>query len=61
LELSPTFKRVIGLDVHQAPITDCTIVAQTDGMAVIDARHNVIFCDEPALYAFLQSQCQAFG
>ena len=38
MELTPIFKRVIGLDVHQAQITACAIMEQADGTVVIDER-----------------------
>ena len=38
MELSPIYKRVIGLDVHQAQITACAIMEQADGTVVIDER-----------------------
>lgn len=38
MELTPIFKRVIGLDVHQAQITACAIMEQDDGTVVIDER-----------------------
>lgn len=31
MELAPIYRRVIGLDVHQAQITACAIVEETDG------------------------------
>jgi transposase len=38
MELTPIYKRVIGLDVHQAQISACAIVEQTDGSAVVERR-----------------------
>lgn len=38
MELKPLFKRVIGLDVHQAQVTACAIIEGPDGEAVIDRR-----------------------
>jgi transposase len=38
MELTPIYKRVIGLDVHQAQITACAIMEQADGTVVIDER-----------------------
>jgi transposase len=38
MELKPLFKRVIGLDVHQAQITACAIIEGLDGQVVIERR-----------------------
>ena len=38
MELTPIYKRVIGLDVHQAQITACAIVEQADGTITLDER-----------------------
>ena len=38
MELTPIYKRVIGLDVHQAQISACAIIEQADGSAVIERR-----------------------
>ena len=38
MELSPIYKRVIGLDVHQAQITACAIIEGPDGQTKIERR-----------------------
>ena len=38
MELTPIYKRVIGLDVHQAQITACAIVEGPDGQSKIERR-----------------------
>ena len=38
MELTPIYKRVIGLDVHQAQISACAIIEQADGSAVLERR-----------------------
>jgi transposase len=38
MELTPIYKRVIGLDVHQAQISACAIIEQPDGSAVLERR-----------------------
>jgi len=38
MELSPLYKRVIGLDVHQAQITACALIEGPDGTTQIERR-----------------------
>lgn len=38
MELTPIYKRVIGLDVHQAQITACAIIEQADGTLTLEER-----------------------
>ena len=38
MELAALYKRVIGLDVHQAQITACAIIEETDGTTRIERR-----------------------
>jgi transposase len=38
MELNPLFKRVIGLDVHQAQITACAILEGDDGQVTLERR-----------------------
>lgn len=38
MELSTIYKRVIGLDVHQAKISACALVQQSDGTTVVEQR-----------------------
>ena len=38
MELTPIYKRVIGLDVHQAHISGCAIVEQADGVVTVERR-----------------------
>ena len=38
MELTPIYKRVIGLDVHQAQISACAILEQADGSVVLERR-----------------------
>ena len=38
MELTPIYKRVIGLDVHQAQISGCAIMEQADGTVAVERR-----------------------
>lgn len=38
MELEPIYKRVIGLDVHQAQITACALIEQADGSVWTEQR-----------------------
>ncbi len=38
MELEALYKRVIGLDIHQAQITACALIEQTDGTTRIEQR-----------------------
>jgi transposase len=38
MELTPLYKRVIGLDVHQAQITACALIEGSDGTTQIEGR-----------------------
>ena len=38
MELQPIFQRVIGLDIHQAQVTACAIVAGPDGQIQVERR-----------------------
>ena len=38
MELTPIYKRVIGLDVHQAQISACAIIEQPDGSVLVERR-----------------------
>ena len=38
MELKPMFKRVVGLDVHQAQITACAIIEGGDGQVTLERR-----------------------
>lgn len=38
MELAPIYKRIIGLDVHQAQITACAIVEEADGSTRMEFR-----------------------
>ena len=35
MELVSIFKRVIGLDVHQAQVTACAIIEEPDGQVIV--------------------------
>ena len=35
MELTPIYKRVIGLDVHQAKISACAVAEQADGTVTV--------------------------
>jgi transposase len=39
MELAPIYKRVIGLDVHQAKISACAVAEPADGAVTVDARN----------------------
>jgi transposase len=38
MELVSIFKRVIGLDVHQAQVTACAIIEEPDGQVIVEQR-----------------------
>ena len=38
MELTPIYKRVIGLDVHQAKISACAVAEQADGTVTLESR-----------------------
>lgn len=38
MEIAPIYKRVIGLDVHQAKISACAVAEQADGTLVVEQR-----------------------
>ncbi len=38
MDIVPVYKRVIGLDVHQAQITGCAITEQPDGSVTYERR-----------------------
>ena len=38
MELSTIYKRVIGLDVHQAKISACALIEQPDGTTIVEQR-----------------------
>lgn len=38
MELNPIYRRVIGLDVHQAKISACAIIEQSDGTVTVEMR-----------------------
>jgi len=38
MELTPIYKRVIGLDVHQAKISACAVAEQADGKVTVESR-----------------------
>ncbi len=38
MELAALYKRVIGLDVHEAQITACALIEECDGMIRIEQR-----------------------
>jgi len=38
MEITPIYKRVIGLDVHQNKISACALSEQSDGTATVEQR-----------------------
>lgn len=38
MEITPIYKRVIGLDVHQAKISACAVIEQADGTLTVEHR-----------------------
>jgi len=38
MDLTPIYKRSIGLDVHQAQISACAVIEQSDGSCVVERR-----------------------
>ena len=56
MELVPIFKRVIGLDVHQAQITACALIEAPDGTVTVERRQFGAFKrDRRALALWCQS------
>lgn len=56
MDIVPIYKRVIGLDVHQAQITACAIIEQADGTLTYDRREFGGFKrDRKALSQWAQS------
>ncbi len=47
MELTALFKRVIGLDIHQAQITACALIEQTDGSVHIEQHQFGAFKADP--------------
>ena len=55
MDITPIYKRVIGLDVHQAQITGCAITEHSDGSVTYERREFGGFKrDRKALSLFFQ-------
>ena len=58
MELTPIYKRVIGLDIHQAKISACAVAEQVDGTLTVESREFGGFKRERRALA---QWCKAFG
>lgn len=57
MELTPIYKRVIGLDVHQAKISACAVAEQADGSVTVEHREFGAFKrDRRALAQWAKAQ-----
>jgi len=58
MEIAPIYKRVIGLDVHQAKISACAVIEQADGTVLMEHRELGAFQrDRRALAVWANSYC----
>jgi len=58
MEITPMYKRVIGLDVHQAKISACAVIEQADGTLTVEHREFGAFKrDRRTLAAWAREQC----
>ena len=58
MEITPIYKRVIGLDVHQAKISACAVAEQTDGTITVEHQEFGAFKrDRRALAQWAQERC----
>ena len=61
MDIVPIYKRVIGLDVHQAQITGCAITEQPDGSVTYERREFGGFKrDRKALAAYSGDRDRSF-
>lgn len=56
MELEAIYQRVIGLDVHQAQVTACALIQQSDGSTHIDLSWQQRVCGETQIWAHAQGQ-----
>lgn len=58
MEITPIYKRVIGLDVHQAKISACAVIEQVDGVLTVEHREFGAFKrDRRALAQWAREWC----
>lgn len=58
MEITPIYKRVIGLDVHQAKISACAVIEQADGTLTVEHREFGAFKrDRRALAQWARECC----
>ena len=58
MEITPIYKRVIGLDVHQAKISACALIEQADGTVRVEHREFGAFKrDRRALALWAKGHC----
>lgn len=58
MEITPMYKRVIGLDVHQAKINACAVIEQADGTITIEHQEFGAFKrDRRALAQWAKDRC----
>jgi hypothetical protein len=60
MELVALYKRVIGLDIHQAQITACALIEDPDGTTRIEQRQFGGYGDESGAYAGEKTSSFAF-
>jgi transposase len=58
MEITPIYKRVIGLDVHQAKISACAVAEQADGTVTVEHQEFGAFkWDRRALARWAKERC----
>ena len=58
MEINPIYKRVVGLDVHQAKISACAVAEQADGTVTVEHREFGAFKrDRRALALWAKGHC----
>ena len=57
MEITPIYKRVIGLDVHQAKISACAVAEQADGTLLVEQREFGAFKRDRRALALWAKEC----
>jgi transposase len=58
MEIAPMYKRVIGLDVHQAKISACAVIEQADGTLAVEHREFGGFKRDRRILARWARECR---
>ena len=58
MEIAPMYKRVIGLDVHQAKISACAVIEQADGTLAVEHREFGGFKRDRRILAQWARECR---